>query len=89
MEFKVQIKCESCKCCFEIRPAKFNAKDALSCPNCGASVPDDIADKLRAGIAALGSVPSRFPKEDCVSYRGFSFDVKEISPNLDKFIGED
>lgn len=89
MEFKVQIKCESCKCCFEIRPAKFNAKDALSCPNCGASVPDDIADKLRAGIAALGSVPSEFPDGAASSFSGFSFDVKEFSDLRDKLYFED
>ena len=89
MEFKVQIKCESCKCCFEIRPAKFNAEAAISCPNCGASVPDDIADKLRSGIAALGGVPGRFPKDDFKTNTGFSFEVKEIPLMSDKLVFED
>lgn len=85
MEFKVQIKCCTCKCCFEIRPAKFNAEAAISCPNCGTSVPDDIADKLRAGIAALGSVPSGSP----TNQSGFAFEVKEIPLPIDKLVFED
>lgn len=91
MEFKVQIKCESCKCCFEIRPAKFNAEAAISCPNCGESIPDDIANDLKTGIVALGKVPDSFPDDASLLFspEGFSFSVKEITNPMDKVVSSD
>lgn len=59
MDFKIKVKCEDCRCTFELRPVDFKKRDRLECPNCGLQFPDDIFQSLKTGIEALGDVPER------------------------------
>ncbi len=44
MDFKVSIKCEKCKCVFELRSGGVSSSEHMACPNCG--------QKLEASIFA-------------------------------------
>ena len=62
MEFKVKIKCELCKCKFELRPREFEDKESLSCPNCGQKLDNSVYAHLRNGIVEFSQVPDQIPK---------------------------
>lgn len=85
MDFKVAIKCEVCKCTFELRPVEFKDRDAIACPNCGLGLDQSVFSHLRSGIVELAKVPDRVPEdadpfsEDKSKEPQFSLSVKEYN----------
>ena len=63
MDFKVEIKCEKCKCSFEFRPGEFVDRDAMSCPNCGQELDPSVFSHLKTGILELAQVPDMIPDD--------------------------
>lgn len=89
MDFKVVIKCEQCKCTFELRPGEFADRDTLLCPNCAQKLDSSVFAHLKAGIFELSQVPDMIPEgsnpfsSDPQKEPGFSLKVKEYSIFLD------
>lgn len=85
VDFKVSIKCEKCKCAFELRPGEFADRDTLSCPNCGQELDSSVFVHLKTGIFELSQVPDRIPEDgdlfslDPQKKPRFSLQVKEHS----------
>lgn len=85
MDFKISIKCEKCRCVFELRPAKFADREILSCPNCGQEMDNSVFSNLKNGLLALSQVPDVIPEDasafakDGENYQGFSFQIKEYN----------
>ncbi len=89
MDFKVEIRCEQCKCAFELRPKDFLDRESLACPNCASPLPQDIYDHLRSGIKELALVPETIPENsdffslEAENQPKFSLRVKEYNTMLD------
>lgn len=86
MDFKVVIKCERCKCAFELRPGNFVGRETLSCPNCSQEFDQSVLDHLEKGLFEFAQVPQTIP-EDADMFGivlgkkpRFSIDVKEYFP---------
>ena len=63
MDFKISIKCMTCRCSFELRPGVFKIRDTLECPNCGQAFPQEFYEKIKTGVIALGEVPEWIPEK--------------------------
>ncbi len=73
MDFKIKIKCEKCKCSFELRPSEFVDRDDLSCPNCFQKLDQEVFSHLKAGLIELSQVPDIIPED----YSMFSVDTEQ------------
>lgn len=74
MDFKISIKCEKCKCAFELRPGEFADRDALICPNCGQELEPSIFVHLKNGLFELSQVPDVIPEDG----NPFSLDPQKV-----------
>lgn len=81
MDFKIKIKCQLCKCRFELRPREFAGRESISCPNCGQKLDDSVYAHLQTGIIELAQVPSDIPEHDIPL---FSLKLKEFPRDDDK-----
>lgn len=85
MDFKIVIKCERCKCIFELRPGEFVDCDTLSCPNCTQELEPSVFSHLKTGLFELSQVPDTIPEDgnpfslDPQKEPKFSLRVKEYS----------
>lgn len=85
MDFKIAIKCERCKCAFELRPGEFADRNTLSCPNCAQEFDQSVFIHLKSGLFELSQVPDTIPEGgnpfslDPQKEPRFSIKVKEYS----------
>lgn len=91
MDFKILIKCEKCKCSFELRPVDFSDRENLSCPNCGQELEQSAFVHLKTGLVELSKVPDVIPEEaNAFSLAPeekpqFSLSVKEYNIYIEHF----
>lgn len=78
MDFKIEISCGKCSCTFELRPQENSCK-SISCPNCNAKVPEEIASHILNGLHELHSVPDTYPEDSFIGDTQFRFEVKPYS----------
>lgn len=89
MDFKILIKCERCKCSFELRPVEFAARDRLQCVNCGQELDQEVFSHLKSGLIELEKVPDIVPFGAArLSLNGeekpeFSLQVKEYNEYME------
>lgn len=76
MDFKITLKCEACRCSFELRPKKFKRREEMFCPNCGAQMPDDMLQHINSGIENLGEISTPDP---------FNFQKPQFSASIGTF----
>lgn len=75
MDFKVKVKCENCRCKFEIRPGFLPSGKQISCPCCYTPLPSHVSDKIASGLKSFADVPENVD--------GFLISVDSFSPLLD------
>lgn len=84
MDFKLTIKCQDCRCSFELRPYKFKARDSMRCPNCDSQIPDDVFQNIKTGIESMGEIPVAEPLD---MYKPpFTVSIEKFSDVSDMFI---
>ncbi len=89
MDFKIVIKCEKCRCSFELRPSGFSDRESLRCVNCGQELEQEAFSHLKAGLIELSKVPDVIPeksKQISSAFQetsNFSIHVKEYSELID------
>lgn len=82
MDFKVCIKCNCCRCSFELLGPYIKEHQKLECPNCKQSFPQELFEKLKVGMINLYDAPAEvFVETDPFSQQdsGFKLSVKEWS----------
>lgn len=91
MVFKVSVKCEKCKCAFELRPVEFVDREELACPNCGQLLEESVFHHLKSGLIELSKVPDTVPKGASYlpfgegPYPEFKIEVKEYNAFVEHF----